>query len=88
MTSLTCHTREKVFLEDPNFRPYWFWVFFLRSKDGKPITANEKYHIDENERKLTVVKTGEEDVGNYTCEATNAKSNVSENRADIIVIGT
>lgn len=65
--------------------------FSLRwMKEDKVIEAKEdKYKIISEENKLIIFRTDDDDVGNYTCQAVNAKTNATEHvmKANIRVIG-
>lgn len=66
-----------------------FYLFF-RLKEDKVIEPKEdKFRIVDEENKLIILKTNDEDVGNYTCQAVNAKTNTTEQvmKANIRVIG-
>lgn len=67
-----------------------FFLSSLRSKGDKVIEASpDKYRIDNAENKLFIYKAGDEDAGEYTCQAVNAKTNTTEPvmKATIQVIG-
>lgn len=56
---------------DMKFSLRWF-------KEDQPIVASEKYTIIDKENKLQISKANDGDVGNYTCQAVNAKTNATE----------